>query len=50
MTNTAGDWLRFAQTGSIYDYLTYKTNQSAAQEDAYADSDNGTCAAAGQGG
>ena len=28
MTDAAGDWLRFAQTGSIYDYLTYKTNQS----------------------
>ena len=28
MDKTADDWRRFAQTGSIYDYLTYKNQQT----------------------
>ena len=31
-----GSWRRFAQTGSIYDYLTYKNQQNTAREDVYA--------------
>ena len=50
MPATADDWRRFAQTGSIYDYLTYKNQQNTAREDVYAGGNNGPCAAAGQGG
>ena len=50
MDKTADDWRRFAQTGSIYDYLTYKNQQNTAREDVYAGGNNGPCAAAGQGG
>ena len=50
MDNAADGWRRFAQTGSIYDYLTYKTQQNAAREDVYANCNNGSGAAPGQGG
>ena len=50
MDNAVDGWRRFAQTGSIYDYLTYKTQQNAAREDVYANCNNGSGAAPGQGG
>ena len=50
MTDAAGGWLRFTQSGSIYDYLAYKLQQNAAQEGMYADGNDRTCAASGQGG
>ena len=50
MTDAAGGWLRFAQSGSVYDYLAYKLQQNAAQEGMYADGNDRTCAASGQGG
>ena len=41
MTDPAGDWRRFTQSGSIYDYLAYKLQQNAAQEGMYADGTTG---------
>ena len=48
-------WKLFAETGSIYDYLDYKTHQRAADalpgKDTYAtDGNDGACATASQGG